>query len=586
MPYLPLYDPATFQQPTPPGVTPSPDEDEEERLARLRRVLPTPIQVNENAPMSGPTPGAVPMVSAPLPSLAQDRLARPAPPPPSLGQQAARDITSTIQPSSITVGPPIEDRETAPVIAPGRPVTVASPMAPVSRLPVSVRDEVGPMPDRGAEKYQYTGHGPIGRIKAGFSNIVNAPPVQTGGGSPGMVAGEALGGLLGRFIGGVARPQAPGEYKYQKDLTLWQTRQEAASRAATEETQRAHALAQATHRDPYTGEVDPYYQAMINQKGALTSHYAAQDAAATTRAQALLGRLDESSRRDLFNALAKGTLKPTPELQQKLSVMGLEYVTPVAKGQLGMLHHRGVDSYGRPIDTYYTWDRATGFVRPMRVGDETIGANPDTGGVVLPPGSFGSETPGTPKAGVTVRPGETGGQPFTLEGVPPKGAAGPLGDFVSSQQALGRLAGHRANWESTFKAWQREKAQDAHLQQQERDLAAQAPDEYSPARAGWEAKKRQLATEREKQRGQIDKYEDQLSKIEAEVHSKYDELGGGTFIKWRGGEPHSGWEHNPKALEWGGGYPMPGGERTRQTGRIPGYKPLRPGLLNPTQGHP
>jgi hypothetical protein len=599
VPYL-NFDPNMFA-PQPPPVPYGPDE--EERLARAKQALPA-ITVPPNM-MPPPGSASVPPItvappSAPsptLPTVAQDRITRPAPQPQLRDELTATQRPPDAAPDERAIKNLATERPTPPAVAnqqlrdqitetpvlpqstaterPGAPVapTAATPTAAVRRMPLSVSDQVGPMPDRNAERYQ-----PVGRLRSGFQNLRYAPSQPLSGGTPGFMAGEALGGLAGKFLGGVISPRGAAENKYQRDLQLWQAKQEAASKVATEEAQRAHVLAEATHRDPYTGEVDPYYAASIAQKTAAGNAATVRANALMMNAQTALGRLNETERRDLFNALAKGALKPDAQLQQKLQSMGFEYVGPTAKGQLGMLHHRGVDAYGRPVDSYYTWDKSTGFVKPMI--DATGTGTPPEGVPVLPANPFTSES-GTPQGGgVTTRPGAAPapGQPFALQGPPAKGA-GPYGDFVSPEQALGRLAGHRANWESTFRAWQREQNEDKALQQQERDHAAQAPDEFSPSRASWEAKKRQLADERKQKQNQIDKYEDQLSKIEAEVHSKYDELGGGNFLKWRTGE-HAGWEHDPKALQ-PSEYPI-GGEQTKKTGKLPpGYKPLRPNLLNP-----
>lgn len=581
------------------------DETEEERLARLLRArgprppaaldlasAPTP----DTPPLSLSTPMARPAEEPPaaLPTLAQDRLARPVPQL-SPVQQATRPLTNPteIEPTSPTVGPPMEEQQLtrpgahwrdelteSPLTAAQPPTTMAqpgaAPVTPARRLPVSVRDEVGAMPDRGAERYQYTGHGPVGRLKAGFSNVVNAPPIQASGGSSGMVAGEALGGLLGRFIGGVVRPQSAGEYKYQKDLALWQQRQEAASKAATEESNRGDAYMRATGLDldgnPLFGTVT---KRMVAENQA--KHWEGLRDAAQMRGEIGLRNLDRKSLNDIFKSLESGAFEPTDDLKRQLEARtGMTFTGVAGKGTFRAVS-RWTDDHGRKHEAQYLVDK-NGHAKPIMIDGETEG-NAEGASIYAPftpeAGPSQKQAPAQSAAPQNVAPG----RPLENTSASKTDIAdnAPYGGFKSREQALGQHSGFVANFKSTRNAWQREQAHEADLAQQQWHHAKKEPVGEGVAEQAahktWENRGKILDTEREKQRERVAKYEDALSKIEADVHSKFDEIGGGKFIHWNDGE-HSGWLTNEKALDAAKpvgrpAYPMPGGEKTRHTGKLP-----------------
>lgn len=543
-----------------PPALPIVDEDEEEKRRLAQAPVPgRPLQIP--AADVAPVPVVPPLSAQSIKAAANEQG----------GPQVMRE-----QPLALPVGrPDVSGSPVAPIseITPDRGALTAgaptpAPAAPMVRRPPIVAD-VGQMPDRADPRYAYQGHGVGGRLKAGWDNVRYGGPIQThGGGMPGEGAGEALGGLLGRFLGGVATPEAGGQAKYARDLGLWQQRSEIANKAANEEAQRAHLIAQSTHRDPYTGEVDPYVQAGIDQKAAMGAAATKRADAASLNAQTAIGRLKETSRQHVLRALESGTFAPTPEEQAELAQAGFRYVGGSKPGQLGMLHQRGVDpDTGRVMDRYFVWDKKTGSIRPATAGGEMV-----EGGGLLPPAATGGGAAPAQETGLG-RPGQ--GQPFQLE-VPAAKGAGPLGDFASPQQALSRLAGHRSAFENAYKAWQREKDESNALAKEEKRVAKQSTVDYSPERSSQEKRLQQLAAAKLAQQAKVDKAEDVLSKIENEVHSKYDELGGGDFIKFRPGE-HAGWEHKPETLQVGRptGYPL--GDETHRTGRIRGYHPLNLG---------
>lgn len=528
---------------------PTEDDDEEERRRkglppRLAAVeMPSVASQTEESPRLAVNPPASPLpsrVSSAASNLVAQGMPRPAVTPPSVD---SLDLTSQGLPSEPIAPEPVSQQAAAP---PEKPKLSL-------RMPVSVADQVGAAPDRNDPRYQYTGHGLGGRLKAGFQNLRYGPAgAPSGGGTPGENAGNALGALLGKFLTGAVSPSVVGENKYAHDLGMWQQRQEAMSKAATEEAQRAHMLEQATHRDPYTGEVDPYYQAIIGQKGALSQHYANMDQAAQVRAQAMLGRLDETSRRDLLKALATGVVKPSPELEQKMRQMGLEYVPPVGKGQLGMLHHRGVDSQGRVVDSYYTWDKATGFVKPMRVGEEG-----DTGALLPPLRADGMPAP----------QGQTGGQAFTLQGVPQKGA-GDFGAFRSAQEMERSYKTDEAAFQAYQEHYHALEDQATKLEQQAASL-----DDYDPRKNSTETRASQA---RDKAIAAKKEWDTHRAQIQGRYPPGYVEMAPG----------QGGWWYIKSHPESQGKADYPLGPQVHKTGKLAGYTPLKPNLLLGPAGPP
>jgi hypothetical protein len=509
------------------------EEDEQQRAARGSLAPPLPSGTLASV---APVIGGDPLFQAPPP-------VRPVETIPTTDFRPSRDMMSATDDAPV----PAQQQEMAP--------------PPHPRMPVNVTDRVGAQPMRDDQRYQ-TDH--MGRLKAGWENFKVGPPLQPVGGTPGERAGEALGGLAGRFLSGVIRPSVVGENRYSRDLNKWQAAQEAASKAATEEAQRAHLLSEATHRDPYTGEVDPVYRSLIENRASQQQARQKTADAAMLRAQSAVGRLKVQTQGNLLRAMETGVFKPSEDEAKELSSAGLEWVGKQGANGVSLVKHRGVDAYGRPVESYYYFDKQAKQIRPVMSGGEVIENPAMAPPAIGQPAAPQNQAPGPPVA--TSQPS----QPFTLPGTPGKGQ-GPYGDFASPEQALAKLSGYRSQWESTFRAWQQ-------AQQNLDDMKKRGNDQIQAASSSDRDRLTDWWTrELDRAQGDVNKHEESLSKIEADVHGKYDEMPG--LVTWREGL-HGGWVHNPKALAGRPAYPMPGGEATRKTGRIPGVK-TGPGTMFP-----
>jgi hypothetical protein len=170
---------------------------------------------------------------------------------------------------------------------------------------------------------------------------------------------------------------------------------------------------------------------------------------------------------------------------------------------------------------------------------------------------------------VTTRPGETGGPAFELPGAPAKGA-GDFGAF-RTQQEMDRSYQADAAAYQAYQQNYRALDQIATRLEAQRDSIDEDDVFKQPQRVRLQS---EALTARDKAIAAQKDWKTHEAKIKGNYPPGYVEIapgdGGWYYIK-----------NHPDKVEAKSAYPI-GGEQTRKTGKIDGYKPLRPGLLNPS----
>lgn len=438
--------------------------------------------------------------------------------------------------------------------------TPTGPPAGLGRMP-PIHVDSGPFPDREASRYQPGGV--KDRLALGALTASAAEQQERHGGSdgryPGIGIGEDIGTGLGGFLGGLLNPKGAENIKYSRDVQRYSAAQEAASKAATEEINRAKEYAAATHTNPYTGEVDPYYKAMIDQKNSVVDLNNAKIHNYGALAQSRLDKLGEEKIKLLNEAVQKGGAVPD-DLKQFLEQQHMQIIQPSA-GSKDPPHMKWIAPDGSTV--LLQFDRQTQGWQPARYNDPSISG----------------EQPYREQFGAGAGLPLPGGGGAPVIGPNAKGT-GPYGQWNNPQEITAELGGHQQEFEALGRQRARAQAQldalNAALKQPLQTTTTDEKGKEIPLDDADAKEERQDQRRRaDEARKQVDKTQADMDKIQSDVVSKFSQFPG--FIKVRPADQGGGWASDPSKLPSapasgsrgaGGAYPY-GDANTKRTGKVP-----------------
>jgi len=561
--------------PNPDLLLPEDDEEKQRRAAQLPNLPPLPPGAGEQTgvqvfplPVGGQQSAPLPPTNAGLSSDVTDQMrgavkdaATPPLPPPSEGVSSLPALQSP-QTEALVPSERLRDALT---------VQAASPRPP---LPLSVSDRVGPMPSYSDSRYHTDD---MGRLRAGWENFKVGPPVQAVGSTPGERMGSAIGGLIGRFGSGVLSPAVVGQNRYKRDLDRWQQGEKAASDAATQEAQRAHLIAESTHENPYTGNPDLFYQSLYDHRASEDESRAKTADASMLRAQATMGHLKTQTQANLLKALESGAFTPTEDEKNELAMNGITFIGKQAGSGVSLVRIKGQDGMGRPTESDYYFDKNAKQLMPVTIGMGSVGIGQ------------------SPQQGVSAAPlGTAATQPATNQ------VTSPPATFTTSP-AKGELDPNRFNYYKGFRKREdldrefeadqdRYKALISDYVGRRRFAEDQANREQSGDDEG-DKKGPNSSTLYEKMLDARKKMLEAAAEIKAKYPAGYVETGEGVaapgdsfpfpYIKNYPDRLPTEKKGMPPPIIPTTQYPMPGGEETRKTGKLPRGVIVGPGTMLP-----
>lgn len=369
-------------------------------------------------------------------------------------------------------------------------------------------------PGPATTKYNQFMQGGAGQVGGSrFGNAVRAGAIEAQQANGGGDAGAQLGQTLGRFgaglVGGLVNGDAAKQLRFGQEAAGFKQAADAEQAKQQADNAAREKYAQTYGRDPVTGQPTAQYsEFQLKQQEAAAK---ARDAAGKTAS--------EEQDKDLTRRI--------------------------------QLHNSG--SLSDEDETQLAKDLRLSKPMQKAVKDGDIEFKHD----------FNSGT----DIAINKRTGEIQPMPFS-SAKPDDSKDRTWGEFNTPEDARSALRSYQGQWEQG----QRD------LKQAQAELKA-ANDKYKQVSSGGDGltgpSDRTVDywnTQRESAQKKVDKLQDNVSKLETDVHSKFDQIGGGNYVKWRPAEQGGGWYENPKGLPSapakgaGGGYAL--GGNTWKSGKL------------------